>query len=229
MSTMKYRIIQGRINYINNRRNGNELIRTVINELETNEGKWKTYTKKQCEKINVNQDFIQGKSKQEIRRIINDKDTEKWKQEMQEKKTLLYYRDKKKEIKQDVEYDNTRESDLWFRTKTNCLYLEDRKKDNKTCKICMNPIEDLPHFLLHCEKLNEIRGESLQLQRPRMEDDFTTITTFLFDKSDEEQKKSVIKKMWSKRRSLLLAMDNGINNIDAMDSTHLNGPYPSLT
>ena len=226
---MKYRIIQGRINYINNRRNGNELIRTVINELETNEGKWKTYTKKQCEKINVNQDFIQGKSKQEIRRIINDKDTEKWKQEMQEKKTLLYYRDKKKEIKQDVEYDNTRESDLWFRTKTNCLYLEDRKKDNKTCKICMNtPIEDLSHFLLHCEKLNEIRGESLQLQRPRMEDDFTTITTFLFDKSDEELKKSVIKKMWTKRRSLLLAMYNDINNIDAMDSTHLNDPYPSL-
>ena len=77
MSTMSNRIIQGRLNYIISRREGNDLIRTVINELETNRGNWKTHTKKQCTKINMEQDFLQGKNKQEIiRKIINDKDTD---------------------------------------------------------------------------------------------------------------------------------------------------------
>ena len=208
MSTMSSRIIKSRLNYVNNRRKeGNELIKTVMNELEENEGRWKTFTRKQCDKINIEQKKAQGMGKQEIRKATEDKDTEKWKEEMSKKKTLRYYRSNKTNIKQDEEYDNTRQSDIWFRIKTNCLYLGDRMTDNKTCKQCQNELEDLPHFLLHCEKLKEPRNKSIHLQRPMKESEAQTISEFLFDNLELETKKSVVENLWTQRKLLLKQQD----------------------
>ena len=40
----------------------------------------------------------------------------------------------------------------------------------KGCRLCGAEKEDDEHFLLECGRLEEIRGGSLELQRPRLED-----------------------------------------------------------
>ena len=72
ISSMSSRITQGRICYINNRKKeGNNLIKLVINELEANNGRWKTYSKKQYAKIGAYQNEAYHKSKREVKDCIH--------------------------------------------------------------------------------------------------------------------------------------------------------------
>ena len=204
ISSMASRITQSRLCYISNRRkSGNSLIKIVIEELETNKGKWKNYSKKQYAKIGANQDEAYHKSKQELKDSIYRADTEKWTREMTNKKSLEYYRQYKKEIKQEEEYENNKMSDLWFRARTNCLYLSDRNRINKNCQLCGNVLEDLEHFLITCPSLEKTRNESTYLQRPMRENNKDTIMIFLYSNEYIEHRKTVVEKLWTKRSNLL--------------------------
>ena len=209
LSSMTSRITQSRLCYLNNRsKEGNELIKFVIKELETGKGKWKTYSERQCAKIGISQLDIHRLSKQEIKDKIYRADTESWKLEMANKKTLEYYRTYKKEVKQEEEYENNRKTDLWFRTRVNCLFLGDRNRSNKACKLCGHEIEDLEHFLIHCTNLEEIRRKSTYLQRPLRENNKETIMVFLFSKEDTEHRKNINEMLWKRRDQLLKELDN---------------------
>ena len=117
---------------------------------------------------------------------------------MMKKKTLEFYREYKEEVKQEEEYENSRKADLWFRAKTNCLYLGDRNREDKSCKLCGNEVENLTHFLIHCQRLGEIRNESTYLQRPLRENDRETLMLFLFSKECIEHRKTVNERLWKK-------------------------------
>ena len=209
LSSMQSRITQSRLCYLNNRRkDGNELIKFVIKELETGKGKWKTYSERQCVKIGISQKELHNKSKQEIKDKIYKADTDSWKLEMSKKKTLEYYRAYKKEVKQEEEYENNRRADLWFRTKTNCLYLGDRNRSDKRCKLCGHEREDLEHFLIHCPSLEDTRRKSTYLQRPLRESNQETMTIFIFSKEDTEHRKTTNERLWKKRDQLLKDLDN---------------------
>ena len=204
ISSMASRITQSRLSYISSRnKNGNELIKLVINELETNKGKWKTYSEKQYTKMGIKSEEIYNKNKKEIKEDIYKKDTELWKREMASKKSLEYYRIYKKEVKQEEEYENNRNADLWFRSRTNCLYLSDRNKSDKRCKLCGDEVEDIEHFLLECIYLEETRRESTYLQRPRRESNRETIMTFLYSDEHTEHRRIVNEKLWTKRNALM--------------------------
>ena len=122
---------------------------------------------------------------------------------MLNKKSLEYYRSYKKEIKQEMEYENNKKTDLWFRARTNCLYLGDRNRNDKSCKLCGSDLEDLEHLLLHCPKLEDTRRESTYLQRPQAENNRDTIMLFLYSSEHIEHRKTMMEKLWTKRNTYL--------------------------
>ena len=141
--------------------------------------------------------------KEDIRKMITKADTRKWKQEMEQKSTLHIYRTRKESIRED-KYGNSKESDIWFRAKTNCLDLWDRKREESTgCKMCGREKEDLRHFLLNCGKLSHIRTRSIHLQRPHNDDFNRIIGDFLFSKEEMEKKKQLLYEMWITRNNII--------------------------
>ena len=122
---------------------------------------------------------------------------------MEQKSTLYIYRMRKKSIKEE-RYENNRESDIWFRAKTNCLDLCDKKRgESNDCKICGEEKEDLTHFLLNCKKLNHVRVCSIILQKPHNRDITETIGDFFFNNEDIDKKKSLLYQMWLTRINII--------------------------
>ena len=68
--------------------------------------------------------------------------------------------------------------------------------------MCNETDEDLFHFLLLCNKLDEIRR--VELQRPIMESEIVVVGNFIFE--EEEQiydKMRIVEQMWKLRLTLI--------------------------
>ena len=90
---------------------------------------------------------------------------------------------------------------IWFRARTNCLWLGDRRGE-EGCVICGGrDLEDLMHFVLDCGELEEERG-ALDLQRPKVERRQTVVGEFLFGEKGRGRKSEILVKMWRKRRMI---------------------------
>ena len=86
--------------------------------------------------------------------------------------------------------------------KANCLFFKKQNEENR-CKICNDGNEDLKHFILHCNKLEEIRKTHILLQRPYPEDEDELLSKIIFENTDKEEIKIIMGKMWSRRLSLI--------------------------
>ena len=60
------------------------------------------------------------------------------------------------------DYEGSERDRIWFRARTNCLWLGDRKREREEerCMICRKEeLENLLHFVFDCEELeDEMRG-----------------------------------------------------------------------
>ena len=71
------------------------------------------------------------------------------------------------------------------------------------CQICKGEVrEDLLHFVLDCEKLEDLRVGAVELQRPRIEDGVELMGNFLFANNNDTKRRTILYKMWKKRRDL---------------------------
>ena len=106
-------------------------------------------------------------------------------------------------------YFNDKKSELWFRARTNCLDLNNKKwKEEKNCVLCRYESETIEHFIMHCKQLEEIRALYPALQTPARQNDRETLKQFLYNENDIDRKKDVLMKMWRKRETTLNAMGN---------------------
>ena len=202
MTNMENRINQNRIQYIRNRLNqGNQLIKLVLEELENNKGSWKINSRKQYTRIKIGEEGIGKHKKEHIKDKFREIDTKEWREEMEKKKSLNIYRKYKTKVRQDEQYDNDEKSKIWFRLKTNCLFINKSQKER--CKICENGNEDICHFMLHCTKLQDIRQRNIMLQKPIQREEDNVIGKFIFDKEEIEKKKILVMKLWTKRKKIL--------------------------
>ena len=60
---------------------------------------------------------------------------------------------------------------VWFRARTNCMKLGVRRwqEEDKSYRGCGAREEDQEHFILECPRLEGMRREAVELQRPRRE------------------------------------------------------------
>ena len=204
MSTMKTRIIEGRLKYMKHIEEGNnELLKRIWTEIKDDgNNQWRNTTLKYMEETNITNREIQNLKMKEIKRKIRNEDTRQWQEEMENKVTLSIYKKWKKEIKEEQVYDNRPSSVIWYRARSNCLNLENRNRHqggNTTCKLCNLDEENIIHFVLHCPYLQEIRNKIEEFQRPYQENEEGIIGHFLFPKNNINKKKEILYEMWRKR------------------------------
>ena len=73
-------------------------------------------------------------------REMNDK---RWQEEIQRKSSLKIYEEEKKEIKEELMYDNRPSSEIMYRARANCLKLNDRNRHQRGevgCKLYVVPV-----------------------------------------------------------------------------------------
>ena len=108
-------------------------------------------------------------------------------------------------MKEERFYRNGEESRLIFRARSNTLALNDRfrhdkgevKRDTK-CSICTTEYEDLGHFILRCEKLENERDRFL-LRDMGGTDEKATLGNLLF-RGDMERVGVMLRRMWRARK-----------------------------
>ena len=115
---------------------------------------------------------------------------------------------RKKEIKQEKIYDNRYSSVLLFRARSNSLNLNDEQRHRKgtkdtSCKMCGAEYEDLIHFMIQCTELEEERNVQLMMKK-KGDMDEDTVGNLLFDieRTDLEETKKMIQRMWNKRKKI---------------------------
>ena len=150
----------------------------------------------------------------DIKTMVNEWDTKTWKEEAAKKSSLSLYVKYKSEIKQERWFDNSDESKLMYRARTDTLDLNDKNKHkgkDTTCLACGLENESLEHFLLHCNHYEQIRRDYFFLFRPYREDTEWTmadILLFTLDHTNEmessylKDRKEFVKRMWKERSQL---------------------------
>ena len=203
---MKTRIISGRLQYIRSILQGkNQLLKEVILEMnEDGNNKWMKVTRSYMNEAELNMQDLYKMGKETLRTRIKTKDTERWRQEVQSKTTLKMYSSWKKQVEEAEFLDNHPSSTIFFRARTNCLPLNDRKRhtgEDTKCVLCSSENENIEHFILNCPAYTEERAKAIHLQQPYNEHPDDIIGSFLFEREDIEQKKNVLYQMWRKRCS----------------------------
>ncbi len=111
---------------------------------------------------------------------------------MNEKTSLKIYREwRQGKGGQEEVYNNDYGLQLLFKCRTN-LQLNDKKRfkgKETTCDVCGAEGEDLTHFLLWCPGYCELRGKSVKLQQPYIQEEEDIVRRFLFDNRDIQERK----------------------------------------
>ena len=122
-----------------------------------------------AEEIGIGYESIEGLKKVELDKKVKEWDTKKWEEDVKCKTTLSIYREWKKEIEEEKIYDNKPSSIIWYRARSGSLNINGKKKytgkaEDLKCPMCAQ-IEDMEHFLLHCQGTMKEREKIRELQR----------------------------------------------------------------
>ena len=203
-SMMKTKVIKGHLQYIRNTLQGNNMLlkEIMVTQMEEGYTRWAKTTNTYLHQIKLKLEDMNTVIKGEIKEYMRKWDEEKWKEEMESKTSIKIYRKYKLHIEEDQIYDNTQASTILYQARTNTLQLSDRNrfgKESTACKLCKAEIEDLEHFLLHCQTLNNVRQEINTLQQPYIEDHDKIMMDFLFNQEEMEARKEGLYQMWKCR------------------------------
>ncbi|MEL6606438.1 MAG: reverse transcriptase family protein, partial [Cyanobacteria bacterium J06614_10] len=190
---------------------GHELLKEIfLKQYEENSTPWIKKLKEYLLTLNMSLRQLEELSKDKIKKKINEYDLTIWKEEVGEKTTLMLYKDHKKEINEINWYDNTEESRLISRGRSNTLELNWRKRlknEDTSCPSCKKDEETIHHFILHCEAYQHIRINYNFVTQPYIENENKLIANILlFEKLNKEeidQRKALVKKLWHQRKRIL--------------------------
>ena len=185
-----------------------EDIKSYMNhDLETGKGRWAKEVKKLEREYELRQDELKTIGKKELKERIRERDTRKWREGIEGKETLKWYKRGKENIGYDECYRNTFGSKLLARARTNTLQVEEFKQrrdrnHDKTCRLCGAGEEDLKHFMIDCPRLRSKRNKELMRKWNNADKDQQLID-ILFNEKDYDKIRRMIKSMWLLRKDLL--------------------------
>lgn len=156
IGTMKSRMVRGRLQYVRRKmQGGNELVKGVLNGMRRNRAGWWKRTEKYMQWAGIEFEELVGMSGQGVKKRIAERVEREWVEEIFGRSTLWLYREFKGEMREE-DYEGGERDRIWFRARTNCLWLGDRRREGgeEKCMICgERGAEDLLHFLLDCVEL----------------------------------------------------------------------------
>lgn len=206
------RDMKGKLLYIKHAITENKnktLEKTMINEIQEAESKWSKQVNEYMMALNLNTQEIRNSSINKIRKLINEYDLVNWRRGMEEKVTLDRYRCFKTVIKEEKWFKNGEKYILMMKARSNTLNLEWKSwgtDEEKICKLCNEEDEDMKHFLVKCNPLQQIRQQCLELQRPnceQMEETMNRLLIFTETRTEKiEENINFLYKLWLKRKRM---------------------------
>ena len=154
---------------------------------------------KYLDELNLNIEDLERLSINKIKDKVREYDSNIWKESMQGKSSLQYYREWKNKIENTNIYKNDYQFKLIVQAKTNQLALNDRQEDKK-CKLCITENEDIIHLLYKCNSYKNIREK---YQIINQEDYINGDKQLCFNEKNVNIAKKDISEVWLKRKKLI--------------------------
>ena len=200
-STMKIRIMKNKLKYTRYiMSKGNELLRGIfLNMYNQNRDSLIREIRGYMEELDIGSlDMLVNLNENSLLNLIRSYDSNKWLEDIRSKSTLNIYTLNKTAIKEEIMYDNSIESTLLFRCRSNTLKLNWRNRfegGDTRCKACDSGEEEtLEHFLIGCEGLSNVRG------RYRVEERSIADLLRFNDVMAPEIVKNLIGELWRERK-----------------------------
>ena len=135
-------------------------------EVETNKGKWMKAANKYKQELGLTWEDIRTLDKKSLKKVVREWDNQKWRNNLEEKPTLKWYKQGKQSIQYDQCYTNSIGSNFLAKARTNILQVEEymhrrNRNHDKVCRLCDLEDEDLQHFLVTCPILEQKRDREI--------------------------------------------------------------------
>ena len=186
---------------------GFEKIRIALeNNIRNNKGDWIHRINNFIKTVNLTWTEIRNKNRQKIRDIIRKHDTVVWEEGMENKSSLYMYKEEKKKMGYEECYNNTYQSELLAKARTNSMQLADwyargtKGKGDATCPICKHAKEDIIHFLIECKKLDNYRNKEIIALLPKRKPREVKVKNLLFRIKRWKEIAEMILNMWNGRK-----------------------------
>ena len=131
----------------------------VKDEVHKKSTKWFKQVDEYLKRLNMSLVEVVNNSIEGIEAKIREWDTNEWKEDMEEKKTLEAYRKNKSKIEETKWFRNGYRYSIMMKVRSNTLSLKwrERNEEDKKCLLCRRGNETLEHFLLDCSVLERVR------------------------------------------------------------------------
>ena len=181
-------------------------IKELMNDsIEKKKGKWFNTVDEYRQELELSWDRMMEIDRKTVKELIKQYDTQKWKEGLERKVTMRFYRLGKLRIGYDNCYRNNGHSAFLAKARTNSLQLEEHKgrgiqNYEATCKLCGKEVEDIVHFVIKCEKLESKREHRLidsYTQNPEEK-----LRKLLFENEKHQEIGRMIRNLWMLRKSM---------------------------
>merc|ERR1712121_248193 len=207
-SLMKTRIMKTTLQFVREVINGKyvNIREMMLDTIKMKVGNWYKIVNSYLIELGIDWEDIYGMTKEDINCMMKIYDTQLWKDNLEKKTTLKYYKEGKIKMGYENCYRNTASSMFYARARLNSLKLEEavgRRNPyyNKTCKICGLEEEDLLHFIIKCPMLEKRRNYDILDKNVKVPED--RLIQFLYKQKSYQETGKMIKDMWYARRSIL--------------------------
>merc|ERR1711888_45857 len=207
-SMMKTRVMETTLQYVREVMNGKfeNIKEMMLDTIEQKVGSWYRTVNSYLIELGISWTKLYSMAKGEIKSIMRRYDTQAWRDNLEEKSTLKYYKEGKTKIGYELCYRNTINSMFLARARINSLKLEEamgRGKAfyNKTCKLCKQGEEDLLHFLIECPALE--RKRNYEILDNRIQEPKDRLIQCLFRQKRFQETGKMIREMLYARRNIL--------------------------
>ena len=206
-SLVRTRFIRSRLMIAHSIWNGkNKLVRNILEKMREDIGNtWNNKLNQYLTEVGITFEQLIEMNKNQIKRKINEYDSNLWYEDMISKRSLGIYRRFKKGIKDEGIYENRLPSDLLFRARSNTLALntDNRHRGGDTqCELCNSEEEDMIHFIVRCRALEDKREDYI-IQKYWNQDQMEMVGEMIFDNKETEKVQNMLGALWQKRFVLL--------------------------
>ena len=138
----------------------NQLLKSIMtHNISLNDTIWVKKTIQHLQEVELNVKDVCDMSIQMIKNKINEKDSDKWRNDIIGKSSLYLYRELKNNINEEKWFRNSYKHSIMMNARANTLKLGWRSyfhDNNSLCKLCNEQVETLEHFLIDCQRIQYV-------------------------------------------------------------------------
>ena len=211
-STVKSRVIQARLILVKAILEGeNRLLKQVLEAImRVGNGRWYNTFMEYLGDVGLTYEEFVRLDRSEVKLKVRNYDNKVWQDNLCQLTTREIYRRFKRSIGRSYGYDNSLESELLFRARSNSLDLNDLYRHGGgdiRCELCGAEREDIDHFILYCPKLERFRDKTLIDNIGGLGDNVDRIGNLLFNKANIGRVKNLLGTLWKERAILIIKIN----------------------